>query len=94
MVHRDLEEAQLQLACEWIGASPASVRSCVTRWMEQTPLAFLPHVRYPGVEEFLEAATARGCRLGVFSDYPAMAKLQAMNLLRFFDVIVSAQDPR
>jgi FMN phosphatase YigB (HAD superfamily) len=61
--------------------------------MEHKPLVFLPRVRYPGVEEFLQVATERGWRLGVFSDYPATAKLRAMNLLRFFGVVVSAQDP-
>lgn len=89
----DLAEEQLQLACQWTGVRLALVRSCVARWMEQEPLVFLPRVRYQGVEEFLQVATARGWRLGVFSDYPATAKLRSMDLLRFFDVIVSAQDP-
>jgi HAD superfamily hydrolase (TIGR01549 family) len=61
--------------------------------MEQEPLAFLPRLRYQGVEDFLQVAAGRGWRLGVFSDYPATAKLLAMDLLRFFDVVVSAQDP-
>jgi FMN phosphatase YigB (HAD superfamily) len=91
--HRNLAEEQLQLACQWTGVEPGLVRSCVARWMEQEPLIFLPRVRYQGVEEFLEVATVRGWRLAVFSDYPATAKLRAMDLLRFFDVIVSAQDP-
>ena len=93
MVHVDLEEAQLQLACQWTGVAPTLVRLCVAQWMEQEPLVFLPRVRYPGVEEFLQGAAERGWRLGVFSDYPATAKLRAMDLLRFFGVVVSAQDP-
>jgi len=91
--HRDLAEAQLQLACQWTGVGPAIMHSCVARWMEQEPLAFLPRLRYHGVDDLLQVATVRGWRLGVFSDYPSTAKLQAMDLLRFFDVIVSAQDP-
>jgi FMN phosphatase YigB (HAD superfamily) len=93
LAYRDLAQEQLQLACQWTGMGPALVRSCVARWMEQEPLVFLPRARYQGVEEFLQAATARGWQLAVFSDYPATAKLRAMDLLRFFDVIVSAQDP-
>jgi FMN phosphatase YigB (HAD superfamily) len=61
--------------------------------MEQEPLIFLTRVRYQGVEAFLQVATARGWRLGVFSDYSATAKLRAMGLWGFFDVVVSAQDP-
>jgi FMN phosphatase YigB (HAD superfamily) len=93
LAYHDLAEEQLQLACQWTGVGPALVRSCVARWMEQEPLVFLSGVRYQGVGEFLQVATARGWRLGVFSDYPATAKLRAMDLLRFFDVIVCAQDP-
>jgi phosphoglycolate phosphatase/putative hydrolase of the HAD superfamily len=93
LAHRDLAEEQLQLASRWTGVGPALARACVARWMEQEPLIFLPRVRYQGVEEFLQVATARAWRLAVFSDYPATAKLRAMDLLRFFDVIVSAQDP-
>jgi FMN phosphatase YigB (HAD superfamily) len=93
IVHTDLVEAQLQLACQWTGMAPAFVRLCVARWLEQNPLILLPRMRYPGVEEFLQVATERGLRLGVFSDYPATAKLRAMDLLRFFGVVVSAQDP-
>jgi HAD superfamily hydrolase (TIGR01549 family) len=93
LAHSDLAEEQLQLACEWTGVRPALVRSCVARWIEQEPLVFLPRLRCPGVVEFLQVATERGWRLGVFSDYPPTAKLRAMDLLRFFDVVVSAQDP-
>ncbi|MGH7295477.1 MAG: HAD family hydrolase [Polyangiaceae bacterium] len=41
---------------------------------------------------FLEAARERGLRVGVLSDYPAAAKLEAMKLARYFDVVVCAQD--
>ena len=93
LVHSDLAEEQLQLACEWTGVRPAFVRSCVARWIEQEPLVFLRRLRCQGVVEFLQVAVEHGWRLGVFSDYPPTAKLRAMDLLRFFDVVVSAQDP-
>jgi putative hydrolase of the HAD superfamily len=91
--HTDLAEEQLRLASEWTGVGLESVRSCVARWMEQEPLDFLAHVRCERVVEFLQVATGHGLRLGIFSDYPATAKLIAMNVVRFFDVVVSAQDP-
>jgi hypothetical protein len=53
LAHRDIAEEQLRLACQWTGVGPVLVRSCVTRWMEQEPLAFLPRLRYQGIEDFL-----------------------------------------
>jgi putative hydrolase of the HAD superfamily len=40
----------------------------------------------------LRAAHRRRLRLAVFSDYPALRKLAAMDLLPFFDVVLTAQD--
>jgi putative hydrolase of the HAD superfamily len=91
--HSDLAEEQLRLASEWTGVRLEIVRSWVARWMEHEPLDFLAHVVCEGVVEFLQVATACGLRLGVFSDYPGTAKLIAMEVVHFFDVVVSAQDP-
>jgi len=60
--------------------------------MEQEPLELLPRSAHRGLFEFLQAAKSRELRLGVFSDYPATAKLEAMGIAHFFDVVVSAQD--
>jgi HAD superfamily hydrolase (TIGR01509 family) len=43
--------------------------------------------------EFLRACQARDIRLGVLSDYPAAAKLEALALGEYFDVVVTAQSP-
>ena len=84
---------QRQLACEWTGVAPEFVEACVARWMEQVPLALVAYSRRGGVAEFLHTARKRGLRLGVCSDYPPTAKLIAMGIAHFFDVVVSAQDP-
>ena len=36
----------------------------------------------------------RGTKLGALSDYPAVAKLEALGIADRFDVVLSAQDPR
>jgi len=65
----------------------------IRRWMEDEPLAFLRPLVYEGLAELLAAAKSDGLKLGVFSDYPAEKKLRTMELDKYFDVVVSAQDP-
>ena len=89
----DIAERQRQLTCEWTGVAPEFVDACVTRWMEQAPLALVASSRRAGVAEFLGTARRRGLRLGICSDYPPTAKLRALRLAHFFEVVVSAQDP-
>jgi HAD superfamily hydrolase (TIGR01509 family) len=62
--------------------------------MDREPLDLLERFVMPGLRRLLATAKHRGLRLGVLSDYPAAAKLEAMRLREFFDVVVSAQDDR
>ena len=91
--YTDLAEQQLGLACEWTGVDRGIANLYITRWMEREPLRFMARSLYAGVPEFLHAAKERGLRLGVFSDYPATAKLTVMGVAQYFDVVASAQDP-
>jgi HAD superfamily hydrolase (TIGR01509 family) len=92
-IEGDLAAAQFRLACERSGQAQAIVESTVARWMDDEPLSLLERFVVPGLRPLLEAARGRGMRLGVLSDYPAAAKLRAMKLDEFFDVVVTAQDP-
>ena len=89
----DVSESQRELASQWTGMHKEVVTSKVARWMESEPLDLVARSIRDGVLEFLQDAKNHGLRLAVFSDYPAAAKLDAMSLTRFFDVVVSAQDP-
>lgn len=93
---RELEDSpsanQLELSCRWSGEDAAFARECVMRWMESEPLPVLRRLVRPGVHSFLEKARSRRIKLGVVSDYPAHDKLEAMGLLQYFDVVVSAQE--
>ncbi len=84
---------QIRLACERTKQTEAIVTSVVSRWMEEEPLELLERFVEPALRTLLDEARRRGIRLGVFSDYPAAAKLAAMRLSEFFDVVVTAQDP-
>ncbi|MDQ6673843.1 MAG: HAD family hydrolase [Chloroflexota bacterium] len=87
----NLARAQIRLACERTQAEASFVEECVTRWMEQAPLPLMARSLHPGVLEFLHACKSRGLRLGVLSDYPADAKLEALGLAGFFEVVLAAQ---
>jgi FMN phosphatase YigB (HAD superfamily) len=89
----DIAGAQVTRTCERTGAQRDTVVEWVNRWMEQEPLAFLAECIQPGLREFLNACKARGQRLGALSDYPAEAKLEALGIAPFFDVVLCAQDP-
>jgi phosphoglycolate phosphatase/putative hydrolase of the HAD superfamily len=89
----DVSEAQVKLASELTGIQKKIVASTVSRWMEKEPLDLVARSIRHGVSEFVQHAKNHGLRLAVFSDYPAAAKLDAMRLTPFFDVVVSAQDP-
>jgi FMN phosphatase YigB (HAD superfamily) len=92
-VQGGLAEAQLRLACERSGQTEEVAARIVARWMDEEPLPLLGRFVEPALRDLLSTARARGLRLGVLSDYPATAKLRAMGLAEFFDVVVSAHDP-
>jgi FMN phosphatase YigB (HAD superfamily) len=89
-----LSDAQIRVACERSGQARHVVEAVVDRWMGREPLDLLERFVMPGLRPLLATAKNRGLRLGVLSDYPAAAKLKAMRLAEFFDVVVSAQDGR
>jgi HAD superfamily hydrolase (TIGR01549 family) len=90
----DLAGAQLRFAVEQTGAGAEQVQACVARWMERSPLDLLGRYAQPGIAGFVRGLRARGLKLGVLSDYPAEAKLEALGLAGLFDVVLCAQDPR
>ena len=93
VVGTDIAEAQLTLTCELTGESREIVVKCINKWFEEAPLPLLPRFMKPGLLEFLAEARRRGIKLAVVSDYPARAKLSALGVSEYFDVIVCAQDP-
>jgi putative hydrolase of the HAD superfamily len=89
----DLAQAQIKLASNRSRSDSASVIACVERWMEQEPLAVLPRCAHTGLVKFLHACKARGLRLAVLSDYPAAAKLDALEIAELFEMVLCAQAP-
>jgi HAD superfamily hydrolase (TIGR01549 family) len=87
----DLAEEGIRRVCERTKTGRPFVAACVARWMEREPLALLTRYTQPGLPDFLRACKSCGLRLGVLSDYPAEAKLEALGLDDLFDVVLCAQ---
>lgn len=89
----DIGEAQVKLTCQRTGASREEVVVCIKVWFEDAPLPLLRRSMRRGLIEFLWESKARNIKLAVVSDYPAAAKLNALGIASYFDVVVCAQDP-
>lgn len=93
-VTTDLAAQQIELACQRIGMTHIEACNIIERFFNVAPLARFHHFRRPGLIAFLKAAQARGIRLGILSDYPALAKLEAMAISKYFDTVVNSSDSR
>jgi phosphoglycolate phosphatase/putative hydrolase of the HAD superfamily len=89
-----LSDAQIDLACARSGLSRQLVGDTVAEWMDRAPLGIIARFILPGLPELLAAAEKRGIACAVVSDYPALDKLRALGIDRYFRVVVSAQDPQ
>lgn len=91
-VEGDLATSHLAISSQRSGLPPHQIEGFVARWMEVEPLSLLRGLVLPDLPELLSAARERGIRIAAVSDYPATAKLEAMGLSGFFEVVVAAQD--
>jgi putative hydrolase of the HAD superfamily len=89
-LHEDFERELTARTAALVGCSEERVRSAAGEWLEQRPLRHLIRYRYPGLPELFRGLRKQGRKIGVFSDYPAHAKLEALQLDA--DVIVCAGD--
>ena len=90
----DLDDQVLAATAKKIGYSIERVSALVDQWINRIPLSVLPVLRDPELPRMLERLHLRGYRLGVYSDYPVRAKLEALDLpLSLFDVLIESGDP-
>jgi FMN phosphatase YigB (HAD superfamily) len=87
-----IERAQYSAVARRLGCTDEEVAAAVQEWIYRRPLKWLKYCRRPGLVECLEACSARGLRLGVFSDYPANDKLAALGIGEWFEFVLSATD--
>ena len=86
----DLARRQILAAAGLCGEPPAMVAEAVRQWFYRRPLPLLPLVRRRRLIPTLAALAAEGYRLGVYSDYPARDKLDALGVGAYFPVVVTA----
>jgi phosphoglycolate phosphatase/putative hydrolase of the HAD superfamily len=90
---REIGKAQEELTSQRTGAPREVVAKCIKTWFEDAPLPLLSRYVRPGLVPFLRQARSRKIKLAVVSDYPAVAKLNALGVAEYFDAVVCAQDP-
>ena len=88
-----LEELQYSETAKRLGDEAQAVRETVLEWMHRRPLRHLPPHRRADLPAFLDAQRERGLELGVFSDYPAPDKLEALGIADRFSLTLCATDP-
>ena len=76
----DFERALIAQTATATANSPDRVRAIVSEWVEQRPLKYLAACRYPGLSQLFAGLRRSGKSIGILSDYPAEAKLEALGL--------------
>ena len=90
LIDGDIEKRQFEWGAKASKVSEEKVQQAVQYWMFTRPLFYLDVCCYPGARELFAQLKEKGILIGVFSDYPAKDKLQALGLE--VDVMVSATD--
>ena len=88
-----LVSLQYSLVAERVGVTPKEVKMVVNEWMHRRPLKYLRFCQRRGMMKFFQFAADRGLRTGVFSDYPARAKLEGLGIHTPLTVELCATDP-
>jgi len=87
----DVRRLQYERPAVALGLDPEALRREVEEWMEHRPLRHLASCRVTGARRFFALLRAAGIRIAVLSDYPAAAKLEALDLDA--GLVVSGTDP-
>ena len=77
-------KTSLQIQYDWVARStqlePEFVRAVIEEWIFKRPLMHLRNYLYDDVVDFFALLRGRGLKVGIYSDYPAKEKLEAMML--------------
>jgi HAD superfamily hydrolase (TIGR01549 family) len=84
---------QAEIAARETGLTVTRVEGIVQEWMSTRPLKHLTRYRAAGLLPLLDFLASRGIKMGVFSDYPAALKLQALGVDGRFSLVLCSTDP-
>lgn len=86
-----LEEEQYLFTAKRRKTSPEQVKEIITRWMHTHPLSLLPKCRDHQLAAVIHELQKQSVITAVYSDYPAAAKLKALDIQT--DYIFCSSDP-
>ena len=86
----DFEPELIARTATIVGCREELVRATAEEWLERRPLRHLIRYRYSGLPELFTRLRLQDKKIGIFSDYPAQRKLEAMGL--HADFVVCATD--
>lgn len=85
--------AQVAVAAKRCGVGEDRLRLLVDEWMFERPSRFLGRYLAEGVTALLDLLVSRRIPFGLFSDYPAAAKLRGLGLEGRFSPVICSTDP-
>jgi len=88
-----LESLQYIKTAEATGTKEGFVRDVVKAFIHDKPLPLLSRLADSSVSAALAKLKGMGYRLGVYSDYPAVKKLEALGLGGLFDIVADSEMP-
>lgn len=86
-------EQQLELAARKLGRDTTVVERHVREWMFERPLKWVARAKRQALLTALADYRAGGGKTALVSDYPATAKLRALDAHTLFDTVVSNGEP-
>jgi len=76
----DLETMQYVWGSQVSNVSQERVREVIGKWLFERPLKYLRLCRRPGIKELFSFLQEKGILIGIFSDYPVLEKIKALDL--------------
>jgi len=87
-----LDRAQLALAATRAAVPAEELELLVREWMEERPLKHLARCGYSGLGALFAFLASSDVQVGVFSDYPPVAKLRALGVAEHCSLMLCASD--
>jgi FMN phosphatase YigB (HAD superfamily) len=85
----DSFQTQVMRTAARLGRPDEEVRGMVEQWIIRRPCRWLHSLRRRGLLREIAEFRGRGGKTAVVSDYPALAKLEAMRIAHLFDVVIA-----
>ena len=84
--------SQLLLTAHRTGESVPFISDVIEEWFEKRPLPFLRFCCRRRLNRSMGLLNKKGITLGIFSDYPAEKKLEALGISKYIKTVISSSD--